>query len=157
MSCPWVAVSLFGLFICSSSCKFEWQHKREKNHSCWVWYGSKNFSKVRKSELLSYYNSSWNDPVKSQPGHCNDGWLVGFMASQPLLIIQRQIHFYTSSQFLFKQLGLALARNLNVSTVLSRLAYERKQIGLHLRPRKITSGYGRKWWSPFLTLTGSYC
>ena len=39
---------------------------------------------------------------------------------------------------------------------LPRSACERKQIRLHLCPREITSGRGRKWWSPFSTLTGHY-
>ena len=35
-------------------------------------------------------------------------------------------------------------------------AYKNKQIGLLVRSRKITSGYGRKWQSPFSTLNGRY-
>ena len=40
--------------------------------------------------------------------------------------------------------------------VLQRPANKRKQIGLLVCPRKITSGYGRKRRSPFSTLTGRY-
>ena len=40
--------------------------------------------------------------------------------------------------------------------LLPRPAYKHKQIGLLVRPRKITSGYGRKWQSPFSTLTSRY-
>ena len=46
--------------------------------------------------------------------------------------------------------------NEELSESVPRPACERKQIGLHLRSREITSGRGRKWWSPFSTLTGRY-
>ena len=42
---------------------------------------------------------------------------LGFMAYQPLLVIYRQIHFYTNKQFYFKQFSLALVLSLIVKNI----------------------------------------
>ena len=45
------------------------------------------------------------------------GWLVGFMAYQNLWVIYHQIHFYTNSQFYFKQFSLARVHSLIVKNI----------------------------------------
>ena len=115
---------------------------------------------ARSSILVSKTSCSSRNLIRI---YVSDIWMPNMETVQPEALTAMCAHFLCVHPFppqleqqVLKKIWCSSHRSSSSreSMPLPRPTYEHKQIRLHLRPRKITSGYGQKWWSPFSTLTG---
>ena len=104
--------------------------------------------KIPVAEGISYFCLACNliQLLGSMHNFTQSGWLTLF--SPEYLFEQHKLEQPSNTLF-----GWTTSFS---ADVLSRPAYKRKHIRLHLCSREITSGHGQKWWSPSSTLTGCY-